>query len=306
MDIYLARTQGFCAGVASAINIVDQALNKFGAPLYVYHEIVHNTYVVNDFCRRGVIFVDDILDVPVGQRVIFSAHGIPPSVLEMAKDRKLECIDATCPIVKKVHREARNYSDRNYHVVLIGHKGHQEVIGTAGYVKPELLHVVQNEKDIETLSMAPTAPVAFLTQTTLSIDETKDMIQKLRKKFPQIQGPAKADICYATQQRQDAVKELAGMVELILVCGSPNSSNSNRLRETGEKAGIPSFIVDNAGELDLALLKGKKTIGISSGASVPECIVHQVISKIQKAWPESRVQALGQLSDNPCFPLPHF
>ncbi len=304
MEIYLAKTQGFCSGVAFAINIVEKALSKYGPPLYVYHDIVHNTYVVNSFRERGVIFVEDINDVPVEKRIIFSAHGVPPSVVEAAKARDLKIIDATCPLVTKVHKEAVRFSESNYHVILMGHKGHQELIGTAGYVDDDLLHIVENENDIDKLTIDQNAQVSFVTQTTLSVDVTKQLIKKLKDRFFKLISPVHSDLCYATQNRQDAVKELAQICDLIVICGSLNSSNSNRLRETGENAGIPSFIMDSADELDLNILVGKNKIGISSGASVPRIIVEDVVAKIQKVYPQAKVHIFDNPEKNIKFILP--
>ncbi|HLD69392.1 MAG TPA: 4-hydroxy-3-methylbut-2-enyl diphosphate reductase [Candidatus Omnitrophota bacterium] len=304
MEIYLARTQGFCAGVASAVEIVEQALTKYGSPLYVFHEIVHNTFVVSDFKSRGVIFVDDLTDVPDNQRVIFSAHGVSPAVIEEAQRKNLKFIDATCPLVTKVHREAVLFSKRGYEIVLIGHKGHQELIGTSGYVAPHLLHVVEDEEDIGELNIDPAKTVGYLTQTTLSVTETKGLIQKLKTRFPNLIAPPREDICYATQNRQDAVKELAKVCDFIIICGSPNSSNSNRLRETGEEEGVASSIIDAAQELNMELLKGKNKVGISSGASVPRMIVDKLIERIQKYYPETIVNSLPDPEKNIVFPLP--
>ncbi len=304
MEIYLARTQGFCAGVASAVEIVEQALSKYGAPLYVFHEIVHNTFVVSDFKSRGVIFVDDLSEVPDNQRVIFSAHGVSPAVIEEAKRKNLRFIDATCPLVTKVHREAILFSKRGYEIVLIGHKGHQELIGTSGYVAPDLLHVVEDEEDIDALTIDPAKTIGYLTQTTLSVTETKELIQKLKARFPNLVAPPREDICYATQNRQDAVKELAKLCDFIIICGSPNSSNSNRLRETGEEEGVASSIIDAAQELNIELLKGKNKVGISSGASVPRTIVDRLIERIQKYYPETIVNSLPDPEKNIVFPLP--
>jgi len=304
MEIYLARTQGFCAGVASAVEIVEQALSKYGAPLYVFHEIVHNTFVVSDFKSRGVIFVDDLSEVPDNQRVIFSAHGVSPAVIEEAKRKNLKFIDATCPLVTKVHREAILFSKRGYEIVLIGHKGHQELIGTSGYVAPDLLHVVEDEEDIDALTIDPAKTIGYLTQTTLSVTETKELIQKLKARFPNLVAPPREDICYATQNRQDAVKELAKLCDFIIICGSPNSSNSNRLRETGEEEGVASSIIDAAQELNIELLKGKNKVGISSGASVPRTIVDRLIERIQKYYPETIVNSLPDPEKNIVFPLP--
>ena len=304
MDIYLARTQGFCAGVASAVEIVEAALQKYGAPLYVFHEIVHNTYVVKDFRNRGVIFVDNLSEIPDGERVIFSAHGVAPEILETAQRKHLKYIDATCPLVNKVHREAVQFSGKSYEIVLIGHKGHQELIGTAGYVDPRLLHIVEDEDDINALNINPTRTVAYLTQTTLSVTETKGLIERLKERFPKLVAPPREDICYATQNRQDAVKELAQQCDLIIICGSPNSSNSNRLRETGEQEGVESYIVDFPEELDVAILRGKERIGISSGASVPRVIVDRLIEKIRDAYPDAVVHESEDPEKNIVFPLP--
>ena len=281
MEIILAKTQGFCSGVANAVKIVDSSLKKYGPPIYVYHEIVHNTHVVEDFKRRGVIFVEDIVEVPTGGRLIFSAHGIPPQVLEKAKSRGLQWTDATCPLVKRVHQEAERFSQKGYEIILIGHKGHQEMIGTAGYIATHLLHIVENPKDINLLKIAPSRPVAYLTQTTLSVDETRDIIARIKERFPNVIEPSRSDICFATQKRQDAVKELAKKVDVILVCGSASSSNSNRLRETGEQQGVPSYIIDSADELNQEWLKGCGRIGISSGASVPQYVVEGLIGRVQ-------------------------
>ncbi len=304
MEIYLAATQGFCAGVASAVEIVEGALAKYGPPLYVFHEIVHNTFVVEDFKNHGVIFVDDLKEVPDNERVVFSAHGVAPTVIQEAKCKNLKYIDATCPLVTKVHREAVNFSRQNYEIVLIGHKGHEELVGTSGYVSPQLLHIVENEEDIENLAIDPQKTVGYLTQTTLSVTETKGLIEKLKNRFPRLAGPPREDICYATQNRQEAVKELAKICDLIIICGSPNSSNSNRLRETGEKENVPSFIVDTAEEFDVNLLKGRNKVGISSGASVPRFIVDQLISRIQEYYPDTVVNSFPDPEKNIVFPLP--
>lgn len=304
MEIYLAKTQGFCAGVAFAVDIVQEALAKYGAPLYVYHEIVHNTYVVNDFRNRGVVFVEDLNDVPEDSRVIFSAHGVPPNVIETARSRKLRYVDATCPLVTKVHNEATKFSGQNHEIILIGHKGHQELIGTAGYVDEKLLHIVEDDEDIEALTIDPAKPVAYITQTTLSVDETTAMIAKLKEKFPNLIGPPRSDLCYATQNRQDAVKELAAFCDIIIICGSPNSSNSNRLRETGAKHGVDSYIIDTSEELDFTVLEGKHKVGISSGASVPRVIVDRLVARIQAHFPQARVHTFENPEKNIVFALP--
>jgi 4-hydroxy-3-methylbut-2-enyl diphosphate reductase len=307
MQIFLARTQGFCAGVARAIEIVERALKSYGTPLYVFHEIVHNTSVVNSFISRGVIFVDNITSVPEGSRIIFSAHGVSPAILNEASKKKLETMDATCPLVTKVHQEAVQFSNSNIDVILIGHKGHEEVVGTSGYVKPELLHIVSHADDIAKLDIPPHKKVAFITQTTLSVDDTRELILKLRAKFPRLTGPMRDDICYATQNRQDAIKELAKICApdgMIIICGSSNSSNSNRLREKGEQLGVPSIIVDHAKDLDLNLLKNRNNIGISSGASVPRHLVDEIVNKICTAFPDTKLNTFDNPEENIIFPLP--
>lgn len=304
MEIYLARTQGFCAGVASAVEIVDKALEKYGSPLYVYHEIVHNTYVVADFKQRGVVFVETLDDVPWGARIIFSAHGIPPAVIKRAKQRNLQFVDATCPLVTKVHKEAVKFSEKNHEIILIGHKGHQELTGTAGYVNENLLHIIETEDDVASLDISVDKEVSYLTQTTLSVDETAGIIAKLKAKFPRLIAPLRADICYATQNRQDAVKDLAKICDIIIICGSPNSSNSNRLRETGANQGVESYIIDRAREFDIKLLDGKTKIGISSGASVPRWIVDELVDCIQLSFPHAKVHAFDNPEKNIVFPLP--
>jgi 4-hydroxy-3-methylbut-2-enyl diphosphate reductase len=304
MQIFLARTQGFCAGVARAIDIVQSALKKYGTPLYVYHEIVHNTSVVNRFKAEGVVFVDDINLVPENSRIIFSAHGVPPSVIATAKAKNLRSIDATCPLVTKVHNKAIQFSDNNIDVVLIGHKGHEEVIGTSGHVKEDLLHIVQNTDDIDKLNIPRHKAVAFITQTTLSVDDTRELILKLRAAFPRLTGPIKDDICYATQNRQDAVKELAQLCDIIIICGSPNSSNSNRLRELGEQLGVPSHIVDNAEGLDMSILDDKERVGISSGASVPRHLVDGIVDKIRSRHPNARITTFDNPEGKVAFPIP--
>lgn len=302
--IYLARTQGFCSGVATAVQIVDEALKKYGTPLYVYHEIVHNTFVVQSFRSKGVIFVEDLKDVPQGSRIIFSAHGISPSIIAEANERKLIYIDATCPLVKIVHHEAVRFSDEGRHVILIGHKGHQEIIGTAGYIHPDLLHSVQTIEDVKGLPLAEDTPVSWISQTTLSVDDTKKIIMAITQKFSNVKGPKKENICYATQNRQDAVKELAQKCQLIIICGSSNSSNSNRLKETGLQAGVDTYMIDQAGDLDPAWLTDKNKIGISSGASVPEYIVKELIEKICALFPGTIVKIIGESNEPKTFPLP--
>jgi 4-hydroxy-3-methylbut-2-enyl diphosphate reductase len=307
MQIFLARTQGFCAGVARAIGTVEAALGAYGAPLYVFHEIVHNTSVVKGFRERGVIFVDNMNDVPDTSRIIFSAHGVSPAIVETARRKKLVTIDATCPLVTKVHLEAGQFSNEGIDVVLIGHQGHEEVAGTAGHVREGLLHIVSNAADIDRLDIAPHRKVAFITHTTLSIDDTRELILKLRARFPRLTGPGRDDICYATQNRQDAVRELAklcGPDGLIIICGSANSSNSNRLREKGTQLGVDSIIIDDAGQLDISLLQGKPGIGISSGASVPRHLVEGIIDRIRGAFPGCELISFDNPEEKIVFPLP--
>jgi len=306
MEIFLAKTQGFCAGVASAIDIVELALKTYGTPLYVYHDIVHNTSVVEDMKSRGVIFIEDLKDVPQGSRIIFSAHGIPPDLIHEARERRLKYVDATCPLVTKVHKEAVKFSDQKVDTVLIGHVGHQELIGTSGYVHPDLLHIIENEEDVDALNIDPQKTVAYITQTTLSVDETKGIIKNLKIKFPKLIGPLRSDICYATQNRQDAVKDLAGFCDIIIICGSPHSSNSNRLRETGAQMGVASYIVDTAAQLDCSILKGKQRVGLSSGASVPRYLVDEIIDKIKSYAPESIVHEFSNPEKNIVFPVLQF
>ncbi len=306
MEIFLAKTQGFCAGVASAIDIVELALKTYGTPLYVYHDIVHNTSVVQDMKQRGVVFVEDLKDVPHGSRIIFSAHGIPPDLIDEARRRQLKYVDATCPLVTKVHKEAVKFSAQNIDTVLIGHVGHQELIGTSGHVHPDLLHIIENEQDADLLDIDPQKTIAYITQTTLSVDETRGIIDKLKKKFPRLIGPPRSDICYATQNRQDAVKDLAGFCDIIIICGSPHSSNSNRLRETGVQMGVESIIVDTAAQLDCALLKGKSKVGLSSGASVPRYLVDEIIDKIKAFDPRTIVHEFDNPEKNIVFPVLQF
>ena len=306
MEIFLAKTQGFCAGVAAAIDIVELAIHKYGTPLYVYHDIVHNTAVVDDMKKRGVIFVEDLNEVPLESRIVFSAHGIPPELIDQARERKLKYVDATCPLVTKVHKEAVKFSGQDIDTVLIGHLGHQELIGTAGYVKPELLHIIENETDVDKLTIATEKPVAYITQTTLSVDETKGIIARLKIRYPKLIAPLRSDICYATQNRQDAVKELAKTCDIIIICGSPHSSNSNRLRETGEQQGVESHIVDRAYELDTSIFQNKKKVGLSSGASVPRYLVDEIINKIKSDYQDVVVHEFDNPEKNIVFPVLQF
>ena len=279
MEIYLAHTQGFCAGVARAIDIVDKVLKEYGTPLFVYHEIVHNKSVVRDFEQKGVQFVDDLEEVPDGARLIFSAHGVSPVIVERAKKKKLHFIDATCPLVSRIHRRAQKLSDDGIEVILIGHKKHQEVVGTQGYVNPKYFHIVEKDQDVESLSIPHENKIGYVTQTTLSLDDTRSIVDRLKARFPNLIFQKHDDICYATQNRQDAVRDLCQLCDIVIVCGSPNSSNSNRLREAAAKHGVKSYLVDTAEGLNLDILRDCKKVGISSGASVPYYIVEEVIKK---------------------------
>ncbi|MDD3375521.1 MAG: 4-hydroxy-3-methylbut-2-enyl diphosphate reductase [Candidatus Omnitrophica bacterium] len=289
MEIYLAHTQGFCAGVARAIDIVNRVYEKYGVPLFVFHEIVHNTKVVENFKKKGIQFVDDLADVPDGARIIFSAHGVSPQVIEAAKEKNLVFFDATCPLVRSVHNRAKEFSRNNIDVVLIGHKNHQEVIGTKGYIDPSFLHIIKNEDEIEQLSIDAFKKVGYVTQTTLSLDDTKNLIVKLKERFSGLIDTKVDDVCYATQNRQNAIKELCGVCDVIIICGSANSSNSNRLKELAEKCGVESYLIDSADEINLSMLKNKKKIGISSGASVPESVVLDVIDKLKMECSISKI-----------------
>ncbi|MEK9657410.1 MAG: 4-hydroxy-3-methylbut-2-enyl diphosphate reductase [bacterium] len=302
--IELASTQGFCAGVSNAIEIVELALQKYKTPLFVRHHIVHNTKVIKDLEARGVIFIENLSDVPDNKPVIFSAHGTSPEIYTEAKKRNIHIIDATCPLVTKVHRGADSYSKKNYHIILIGHKGHQELIGTAGHIPKNKRHIIECIEDIEKLNIPSNEPLAYLTQTTLSIRDTMGMIQKLKQKYPHIQGPSKSDICFATQNRQDAVLDLCERCDIIIVCGSPASSNSNRLKECAQEKNVESYIIDNAEELKLSWLINKSHIGITSGASVPQSIVNNVIDKIKKEWPSITIIQKKSKEKNTKFKLP--
>ena len=282
VKIFLANPRGFCAGVTRAITTVENALNKFGAPVYVKHEIVHNKFVVNDLKNKGAVFVDNISDIPKDANVIFSAHGVSTKVENEAKDNNLQIIDATCPLVSKVHKAAQQYEENNYEIILIGHKNHPEVEGTKGRVKQKVL-LVSDQEDAKKIKVRDPSKVAFVTQTTLSLDDTKEIINTLSKRFPKIeQRLYKKDICYATQNRQNAVKDLAKKSDLILVIGSKNSSNSNRLKDLAIESGSKSYLIDNETFIKEKWLKDVKNIGITAGASAPEILVEKVIKKLQE------------------------
>jgi 4-hydroxy-3-methylbut-2-enyl diphosphate reductase len=273
------RPRGFCAGVVRAVDIVELALEAYGAPVYVHHEIVHNTYVVEQLRRRGAIFVESIEDVPHGAVLVFSAHGVPPTVRQEAKDRALKVIDATCPLVTKVHLEALKFAREKRTIILIGHKDHQEIVGTSGEA-PDRTIVVDSVAAVDALEVDEPEKLAFLTQTTLSLYDTQEIVSRLRQKFPFIKGPASDDICYATQNRQEAVEQVAKDVDLILVVGSPNSSNSNRLVEVAKRSGVPAQLIDAATDIDVKWLEGVKRVGLTAGASAPEVLVEQVSQRL--------------------------
>jgi 4-hydroxy-3-methylbut-2-enyl diphosphate reductase len=273
--VLLASPRGYCAGVERAVETVERALQRYGAPVYVRKQIVHNSHVVRTLEGRGAVFVDSVHQVPEGATLVFSAHGVAPHVREAADDRRLTTIDATCPLVTKVHTQARRYAAQGYTIVLIGHAGHEEVEGTSGEA-PDAIVLVESIADAETVDLPPDAPLAYITQTTLSVDETREIIDVLRRRFPRIEGPAKEDICYATSNRQWAVKELLGEVDLLLVIGSRNSSNSLRLVEVARAADVPAHLVDDASEIDDRWLDAASVVGVTSGASAPEQLVRGV------------------------------
>jgi len=300
--IILADPRGFCAGVERAINIVEEALKKYGPPIYVRHEIVHNKYVVDNLKAKGVVFVKEINEIPAGAITVFSAHGVAQKVEKEAKQKDLEVIDATCPLVTKVHKEAQNHANKNRQIILIGHAGHPEVIGTAGQVQQEVL-LVQSAQDVDDLVVTDPDNLAYVTQTTLSVDDTKIIIERLKSRFPNIQGPDLKDICYATQNRQNAVKELARQAELIIVVGSKNSSNSNRLRDLAEEMGTEAILIDNYHHLDIAKIQDKNVIGITAGASAPEILIEELISFITSYFP-AKITTIEGVKENIKFKLP--
>jgi 4-hydroxy-3-methylbut-2-en-1-yl diphosphate reductase len=281
MKVILAQPRGFCAGVVRAIDIVGAALAKYGAPVYVRHEIVHNKHVVESLRAKGAIFVNDLSEIPVGAVTIFSAHGVSKAVEAAAEQRNLPVIDATCPLVSKVHLQARRYLSQGRTLILIGHIGHPEVEGTMGQFKDPVI-LVQTTTDVAALDLPRDTPVAYVTQTTLSVDDTRGIIEAIHARFSDVRGPDVSDICYATQNRQAAVRELAKHADVILVVGAKNSSNSNRLREIGEEAGIPSYLVADGGEVELDWVRGAATVGLTAGASAPEISVHDVIASLRR------------------------
>lgn len=301
-EVVLAEPRGFCAGVDRAIEIVERALAKFGAPIYVRHEIVHNTYVVNDLKAKGAIFIEDLADVPPGATLVFSAHGVSKAVQEEAQRRGFEVFDATCPLVTKVHVEVAKLAKEGYEFIMIGHKGHPEVEGTMGQLDHGI-HLVEDVADVAGVRPAQTERLAVVTQTTLSVDDAAEITAAVRRRFPSIREPKQQDICYATQNRQDAVKVLAREVEVVIVVGSPTSSNSNRLAELARKLGVESYMVDSPDELQADWLRGKARVGLTAGASAPELLVHQVIDRIRALGAVS-VRRMDGVEETMKFPLP--
>jgi 4-hydroxy-3-methylbut-2-en-1-yl diphosphate reductase len=284
MKVILAQPRGFCAGVVRAIEIVERALEKYGPPVYVRHEIVHNKHVVESLKAKGAVFVEDVSEVPDNAVTIFSAHGVAKSVEDEASQRNLPVLNATCPLVTKVHNQGKRYVGQGRKLILIGHAGHPEVEGTMGQI-PGPVILVQNEADVDKLDLPVDTPVAYVTQTTLSVDDTQGIIQALQRKFTNIVGPETRDICYATQNRQSAVRDLSKLVDVILVVGATNSSNSNRLREIGEESGLPSYLIADGSELDPKWLEGAEVIGLTAGASAPEVLVEDVIDRLRRLGP---------------------
>ena len=301
-EILLAQPRGFCAGVDRAISIVQEALNRFGAPIYVRHQIIHNARVIAELTAQGAVFIKELDEVPAGATLIFSAHGVSAKVRAQASARDFRIFDATCPLVNKVHAEVKKLHFGGMQIVMIGHAGHPEVEGTMGQVV-DRIHLVQEIADVDTLHFPENTQVAYVTQTTLSIDETRDIIAALEIRFPQIQHPKKQDICYATQNRQDAVKELVPMVDVVIVVGSPNSSNSNRLRELGQRLGVRSYLVDHPDQLKRAWFEGQKRVGLTAGASAPESLTQEILDRIRDYGPRV-VKTLPGVEENTIFALP--
>jgi 4-hydroxy-3-methylbut-2-enyl diphosphate reductase len=302
VEVLLAEPRGFCAGVDRAIEIVERALTKFGRPIYVRHEIVHNTFVVNDLKAKGAIFIEELSDVPAGATLVFSAHGVSRAVQDEAARLGFQIFDATCPLVTKVHVEVAKLHKEGYEFIMIGHKGHPEVEGTMGQLDSGI-HLVEDVADVQRISPSQTERLAVVTQTTLSVDDTADILNAIKQRFPTIREPKQQDICYATQNRQDAIKLLSPQVELVIVVGSPTSSNSNRLREVAMKLGTESYMVDNAGELRPEWFEGKTRVGVSAGASAPEVLVREVVERI-KALGAISVRTMDGLVETVKFPLP--
>ncbi len=305
MEIVLANPRGFCAGVDRAIEIVERAIEVFGAPIYVRHEVVHNRHVVDGLRERGAVFVEELSEVPEASTVIFSAHGVSKQIQEEAKERKLQVFDATCPLVTKVHIEVHHHAAEQREIIFIGHAGHPEVEGTMGqYSNPDGgIYLVESPADVDRLVVKDPSNLAYVTQTTLSIDDTQAVVDALKRRFPEIVGPKKDDICYATQNRQDAVKKLAAQCDVILVVGSPNSSNSNRLREIAEKLGKRAFLIDDAGALEESWISGAQRVGVTAGASAPEILVQDVVAKL-KTWGGQTITEKTGIEERVVFSLP--
>jgi 4-hydroxy-3-methylbut-2-enyl diphosphate reductase len=301
-EIVLAEPRGFCAGVDRAIEIVERALTKFGAPIYVRHEIVHNTYVVNDLKAKGAIFIEDLAEVPPGATLVFSAHGVSQAVRQEAAERGFAIFDATCPLVTKVHVEVAKLHKEGYEFLMIGHKGHPEVEGTMGQLY-DGIYLVEDVADVERVQVKRADRLAVVTQTTLSMDDTADILAAVKRRFPQVREPKKQDICYATQNRQDAVKVLTPQVDVVVVVGSPTSSNSNRLREVAERMGKPAYMIDDASGLDPAWFDGARRVGLSAGASAPDVLVQQVIARLKELGAVA-VRKLDGVQETVQFPLP--
>lgn len=305
MEIILAKPRGFCAGVTRAIETVEKAIEKFGTPVYVRHEIVHNKFVVESLRKKGAIFVNEVEQIPVGAITIFSAHGVSDKVEEDALNRGLDVIDATCPLVSKVHREAKKYEEEDYEIILIGHRGHPEVEGTSGRVKKPVI-LVTNEEDARNIQIQNPEKIAYVSQTTLSVDDTKKIVEILENRFPTLQkGLATKDICYATQNRQDAVRDLCKIVDILLVIGAQNSSNSNRLRDLGEESGLNSYLINGAQDIEEKWFENVEKIGLTAGASAPEVLVQEVILKIKEiSQKEVGVFDMNGIEENTFFILP--
>ncbi len=307
INILLANPRGFCAGVDRAIQIVEEALSQYGKPIFVRHEVVHNQYVINDLKTKGAVFIEDLNDVPKGSHVIFSAHGISKAIREEAKSRELIPIDATCPLVTKVHVEVNKMLNQGMDIIMIGHKGHPEVEGTMGQIEEHhtnrKMHLIETIEDVSHLIVDHPDKIAYVTQTTLSIDDTKAIIEALKTKYPNIQGPKSDDICYATQNRQDAVKEISGLCDLIIIVGSQNSSNSNRLKELALREGVEAYMIDHEDALQSSWLLNKKNIGISAGASAPEISVKNIVNKIESLT-KAHIRELPGVEENVIFRLP--
>ena len=304
ISISLANPRGFCAGVDRAIEIVEQALAKYGSPIYVRNEVVHNKFVIETLKKKGAIFVNDLKSVPENSYLIYSAHGVSKKVKSDSDNLKLKSIDATCPLVTKVHKEVNHYLKNNYEIIMIGHKGHPEVEGTLGQdLTSKKMHLIENTSDIDLLKISDPNKVAYVTQTTLSLDETKDIIEKLKTKFSMIEGPKADDICYATQNRQDAIKQILPSTDILFVVGSKNSSNSNRLKELGEKKGIPSILIDNMSDFNPAWLDDKKNIAITAGASAPEVLIKQ-LTKLIQSHSNAIINEIDGPKENIVFKLP--